>query len=120
MSSVSAMDAFGGDNTFPAMVMEGRVLGDNKAPLTKWHRLFIMFQPRKRLGTHRLSGFWWRYMLFTATWPSRDGAMMWADNHREFCAQVPNVHPLLGDPPTVPPTLPPPYYPYGYPTGVYD
>lgn len=102
VQSTETTNAHGTSATFPTRLLEGRVLSPNRMPLTRFMQFYAIIQPHPPSDRPlRLSGLWWRHMLYTASFPTSRGELLVCDNHNEFVSNIPNVNAALAHPPIV-------------------
>lgn len=78
-----------------SVLLEVRV--SNYGLFSKWYRMEVLVRPTPSSGpvdrTMRLSGSWWREVVYTATVPDSQRNLLACDNYWEFMGQIPDVNP---------------------------
>ncbi|KAJ5618635.1 hypothetical protein N7528_006746 [Penicillium herquei] len=83
----------------------------DRAPMTRWVKtIFFAVEyepPSDGERSCRLSGAWWRHMLYTATVPDNRKRLYAAQEKGELCDAIPKVDWMIARAPTVPPSRDP-------------
>lgn len=86
--------SIGGIVTNRNVVMQIRILSPGDNPITRWYPVRVTVYPtrHKEVLPHRLSGDWWRYVLYTANAPDNKGFIHASTMKEDLFKSIPDVN----------------------------
>jgi hypothetical protein len=96
-----SMNTVKGDLIHRNVVMQIRVLSPGDNPITRWYPVRVTVYPQSHKADMpvRLSGNWWRHVLYTATAPDNKGLLYASTMKQDLCKALPDVdHNQAGGP----------------------